>query len=359
MKNIRLLGAALAASLVLAACGGGDDAKNTSPYGKLVIFGDSLSDVGTHATQGVVLGAGGGKYTVNGIGAKIWVEALADELGVPMPCAAKVGLEADVNGPFAKLAQTPKAAPGCYGYAQGGSRVVDPKGSWNKALLLDTPPDTKGYLGQLTEPIVTQIGNHLAVASKFAADDLVTVMAGGNDVFQLLTDVSTARKTPTEAVQAMGLAGAQLAGLVKAQILANGAKRVVVLNIPDFAVTPFFATKDVQTRGLVTAMTTTFNGQLTAGLAGTTDTVIQVDAYTLVQDFVNKKAQFGLTVVDKPACAVVPDLGAAVSLICNTTTVVAGDVSHYAFADDVHPTPYAHGLLKQLVVDALQAKGWR
>lgn len=356
MKKIRLLGAALAATLMLAACGGGDDDKNSSPYSRLVIFGDSLSDVGTHATQGVVLGTAGGKYTVNGLGVKIWPELLADTLGVPAPCAARVGLESDPAGPFARLGQTPVSVPNCYDYAQGGSRVTNPIGTWNKALLLLTPPNPTGYLGQLTEPAVTQVANHLAKVTTFSDTDLVTVMFGGNDVFMNLAAVSAGAMAPADAVAAMGLAGAQLAGLIKGQMLAKGARRVVVLNLPAFEVTPFFLEKDAATQGLVTAMTQTFNAQLAAGLAGTDDTVLQVDAYSLVKAFHDDPAKYGLTNFTDRAC---DPAKAVAALICSAATTVAGDVSHYAFADDVHPTPYAHSLIEQLVVDALVAKGWR
>ena len=38
--------------------------------------------------------------------------------------------------------------------------------------------------------------------------------------------------------------------------------------------------------------------------------------------------------------------------------MTAGDVSHWSFADDVHPTPYNHLLLARYVSMALVTKGW-
>lgn len=70
MKSLRHWGAAAGACLLLASCGGGGDDGPRVRYGKLVSFGDSLSDVGTHRTPGVAA-LGGGKYTVNGPGSKI------------------------------------------------------------------------------------------------------------------------------------------------------------------------------------------------------------------------------------------------------------------------------------------------
>ena len=65
MKNFRLgwLAAAVAAA-VLAACGGGGDGDQTPhvKYGKLVSFGDSLSDVGSYKV-GVVAQLGGSEHS--------------------------------------------------------------------------------------------------------------------------------------------------------------------------------------------------------------------------------------------------------------------------------------------------------
>jgi phospholipase/lecithinase/hemolysin len=77
------------------------------------------------------------------------------------------------------------AHAGCYGYAMGGSRVTNPVGPSNKL--------TGSALGALTYPVVTQIANHLkAVGGKFKGDELVLVMAGGNDALFQLGALSTA-----------------------------------------------------------------------------------------------------------------------------------------------------------------------
>jgi outer membrane lipase/esterase len=38
--------------------------------------------------------------------------------------------------------------------------------------------------------------------------------------------------------------------------------------------------------------------------------------------------------------------------------VIKGDISHYAFADDVHPTPYGHQLLSQFASRLMAQAGW-
>ena len=47
------------------------------------------------------------------------------------------------------------------------------------------------------------------------------------------------------------------------------------------------------------------------------------------------------------------------SLICNATNLIAGDTSHYAFADSVHPTPYAHQQAAEYAHDLMEDAGWR
>jgi len=354
MKNVRSWAAVTLASALLAACGGGGDG-DQSPrvkYSAMVSFGDSLSDVGTYATAALVASTGGGKYTVNGPTGKNWTELLAVQAGTGAPCAAQTGLEA--SGALAGLAQAVANHAGCYGYAQGGARVTAPVGPGNKGLL----PDPSGLVGQLTVPVVTQIDNHLATQAggKFSGSELVTVMAGGNDVFINLSAVSGGLATPTQAVTAMATAGAQLAGYIKAKILANGATHVVVVNLPDVSQTPLAYAQSTDVQALINAMVTNFNTQLHAGLAGTSG-VLEVDAYTQGRDQVARPQLYALTNVTTPACDLVKTIFAS-SLVCSTNTLIAGDTSHYVFADTVHPTPFAYQLLAQFVAKRMVESGW-
>lgn len=359
MKNVRSWGLSALAALVLAACGGGGDG-DQSPrvhYTAFVSFGDSLSDVGTYATANLKAATGGfgGKYTVNSAAGKNWTELIAAQIGVAAPCAAVTGLNS--FGPLAAFAEAETPHAGCYGYAQGGARVTNLIGPANAAVV--SMGDTSGYLGQLTEPVLTQINRHLAAVGSFSGTELVTVLAGGNDVFMNLGAVGAGQATPTDAVTAMGTAGAELAGYIKTLIVANGAKHVVVVNLPDVSQTPFGYSVDAQTQGLINTMVTTFNSQLSAGLQGTPE-VLLVDAYTQGRAQTAAPAQYGVTNNTVPAC----DLAAlsatlfASSLVCTASTVISGDVSHYQFADTVHPTPYGYQLLAQYVTQQLALAGW-
>lgn len=354
--------AAAAAAALLAACGGGGDGDQTprTAYGKLVTFGDSLSDIGTYKV-GVVAAMGGGHYTVNGGGGENWTELLAKQAGVSAPCAAQTGLNSApaLGGPVAVEDHS-----GCFSYAQGGARVTNAIGPGNAALL--ALGDSSGALGQLTDPVLNQITRHLtASGGSFAADDLVTVMAGGNDVFMNLATLQAqvgagvpVKTAATEAVTAMGVAGAELAGYIKAMVVAKGATHVVVVNLPDVSQTPFAATLDADTQALVQTMAATFNGQLAKGLAGTSG-VLLVDAFVANQKQMADPAQFGVTNATTPACDLAGALASLpTSLVCTANTLISGDTSHYYFADSVHPTPYGYRLLAQLVTDALLKKGW-
>lgn len=351
MRNVARFGwsAGLAAlvALGLAGCGGGGDKSAQASYSSLVSFGDSLSDVGSYKVGGIAA-LGGGKYTVNSATDKNWTELLAAQLDLAAPCAAQTGL----NGTIFNVAVTNQAS--CLNYAQGGSRVTNPVGPGNKYVT------GSEALGQLTVPIVTQISNHLTkTGGSFKGTELVTVMAGGNDVFMNLGAVGASMMTPNEAVTAMGLAGVELATYIKTAIVGNGAKKVVVLNIPDIKGTPFGQSQDELTQGLVDAMVTTFNTQLKSALQGTSG-VLLIDAYAASKDEVEHPGTYSLSNVKGTACKLndpqVNPLNS--SLVCNAANVVAGDVSHYLFADTVHPTPYGYQLMSQLVLKELVLAKW-
>lgn len=354
MRNMARLGwrAGLAALLALgiAGCGGGSDKSAAASYSSLVSFGDSLSDVGTYKVDKVAL-SGGGKYTVNSATDKNWTELLAAQLGLPAPCAAQTGLD----GSYFKEAVTNHVA--CLNYAQGGSRVTNPVGPGHKFI------EESAALGQLTVPVSDQISSHLTkIGGKFSGTELVTVMAGGNDVFMNLGSISDSF-SPTDAVTAMGVAGAELSTQIKTYILGNNAKKVVVLNIPDIKGTPFGQSLGAETQGLIDLMVSTFNNQLKTGLQGTPE-VLLIDAYSASKDEVANPAKYGLSNVTGTACRLsYPNPDPQVnplnsSLVCSAANVVAGDVSRYLFADTVHPTPYGYQLMSQLVFKELVLAKW-
>jgi outer membrane lipase/esterase len=350
MRDIRSWAPHAAAVLLaatLAACGGGGDG-DQSPrvtYGKMVSFGDSLSDVGSYRV-GAIAQLGGGEYSINGSAGVNWTELLAASAHVAAPCAAQTGLQSTIPG-IPAVAVVNHA--GCYGYGQGGSRVTNPIGVANAAF---PPPQ----LGQLTDPVKNQILRHLAASGgTFAADDLVTVLAGGNDVFVNLGAIQQGL-TPTQAVTALATAGGELGAYVKSLIVANGAKHVVVVNLPDVSQTPFAYALDVPTQGLINTMVQQFNAQLAAGVAGTPE-VLLVDAYTQGRDQTARPAAYALTNVTTPACDLTKT-ALPTSLVCTSSTLVAVDVSGYEFADTVHPTPFGYSLLARYVAENLIKNGW-
>lgn len=184
----------LLSAAILAGCGGGGagDQSTKVKFSAQVSFGDSLSDIGTYGV-GTVKALGGGEYSINAASGTNWTQLMAAQLQLPAPCAAQTGLDGMASQGFSVAVTN---FPNCTGYGQGGARVTNPVGPGNKLL-----GGANAVLGQLTVPIVTQIQNHLAShGGAFKGDELVFMMAGGNDVFmQLATLSATATATGTAA----------------------------------------------------------------------------------------------------------------------------------------------------------------
>ena len=156
----------------------------------------------------------------------------------------------------------------------------------------------------------------------------------------------------------MGRIGAELGDLVKNQIVAKGATHVVVNNMPDVATTPDSLAATASQRDLVNAMVGAFNTQLAAKVSGDAN-ILLVDVFTVSHDQATNPGPYGLTNVTTRACDLSPaknPLGG--SLGCNATNLITVDVSHYQFADGVHPTPFGHFLLARFVSERLVVKGW-
>ncbi|WP_058048440.1 SGNH/GDSL hydrolase family protein [Janthinobacterium sp. Ant5-2-1] len=192
-----------------------------------------------------------------------------------------------------------------------------------------------------------------ALAAKAQADATVTGNAAGAKAG---ADYAAAQG-PT-LVAAMKQAGTELVALVKDQIIAKGANYVIVNNLPDVAGTPSGLSKDANTKALINAMVSAFNGELSGGLSANAK-VLLVDVFAVSHDQGTNPGPYGLTNVSETAC----DLSApgnilGSSLVCNGSNLKAGDVSHYSYADDVHPTPFNNLLLARYVAKDMVVRGW-
>ncbi len=387
-----------AAALVLTGCGGGggETSSNSIGFSSMVSFGDSLSDVGAYKV-GNVAAAGGGKWTVNSAITQNWTELVAAQYKLPAPCPAQTGLPSLIPQLPAVAVQNFST---CRNYAQGSSRVTSPAGPGSfaiqQAVLQATGSPAAAAqaagLGLMALPVVNQMANHLTnVGGSYSGKELVTVFAGGNDVFLNLNGVSSAAAGGAGAVGAAQFAGwspavqsavaaggaaavnaaaqAAVAGMAQAatelvaaintQVLAKGAKYVVVLNVPDVSTTPFGAALDASSKGLIVNMTTAFNNTLSQGLAGKPG-IVMVDANTQGRDQVANPAAYALSNVTTAACSKTSPanpLGGS-SLTCTASSLVPGDTSKYLFSDDVHLTPYGYQLLAQFVTKNLAVAGW-
>jgi outer membrane lipase/esterase len=381
MRTIRSNLAALGAAVLVVACGG----SSGSNFGSMVSFGDSYSDVGTYKV-GTIAAIGGGKWTVNSSTARNWTELVAARAGTPEPCAAQTGLLPNIPG-FTGAPVT--NVPGCRDYAQGSARVSNPFAP--NAVSLQAPPFNAFNVGLMAVPITTQMSTHLANAGgAYSGNELVTIMAGGNDLIMHITGVVSAaggggaaagaalaagwsqqvqaavaaggaaatNVAINAALAGMSQAGAELATLVNTQVLAKGARYVVVINLPDASIAPFGLSLDAQSRGLLNTIATTFNGQLQAGLNGTP--VILVDAFSLARDEIANPAKYGLTNTTIPACSTTSPANplAGSSITCTAASTVAPDTTTFLFADSAHLTPLGYELLAQQVIAQMAAAGW-
>lgn len=166
------------------------------------------------------------------------------------------------------------------------------------------------------------------------------------------------------AVQAMMDAAEDLATSVQG-MRTSGATRIVVSNLPDVSLTPYALGQDSATRQLILAMTQAFNAKLSSELDGVSG-VLFVDVFTENQRQVANPSQFGLSNVTDTACNLNYGVNPLAtegnadgsSLACKPSNLVAGNTSRYLFADGVHPTPYGHKLLAQLIIKQLVLAGW-
>lgn len=317
---------------------------------QVIVFGDSLSDVGTYKV-GAIAQVGGGKFTTNP--GPVWSETIGLLLGARVT-------------PFRQGFGGASVVLGGSGFAMGGARVSQQPG-------IGCNPDltTGACTAALTIPVSDQISDYLASNSdRFTRNQMVFLLAGANDIlFQL--GVLQARvgagvdpaQAQTAALDAVRQAALELAGQVR-RIVGKGATRVVVLNVPDIADTPFGnAPATAQVRPLIAGMVQLFNAALAAGLDGSG--AVLLDFRAEFARVIENPGAFHVREINVPACdaakieAITNGLEqGGSSLFCSRQTLVQnGAAISYFFADSVHPTTLGHVIVARFVLVEIWRRG--
>jgi phospholipase/lecithinase/hemolysin len=271
------------------------------PFSNLVVFGDSLSDVGNIAQAPFINTPG--PYYWNGrfSNGPVYAEALATGLGLP--------------------ALTRSTASGGTDYAYGGAKTTG-TGFPDNIFVKD---------------IDDQVGDYLGTAN---ATTLYVVFAGANDLLGGQTNMSIPINSLSTSIN----------GLVTA-----GARNFLVLNLPPLGYTPRYNGSQ-STLTQYNSRTQQYNAALSTMLDGIDAkpdvTVFRLDVAALVSQAIVNPQSFGLTNVTSPAAP-----GLSPGTTSYDTSRIAPNANQYLFWDDVHPTTRVHAILGERAVQLFFAPG--
>jgi phospholipase/lecithinase/hemolysin len=274
-----------------------------APFSDLIVFGDSLSDVGniSQATFGIVPGRyySSGRFS-NG---PVYVEPLATGLGLGPPV---------------------RSTAGGTNFAYGGARTSG----------------TGGFDGLFIRDVDEQVDQFLATRT-VDPNALFLVFAGSNDLIGGQSNVDVP----------VGSLANDLGRLAAA-----GARNFLVPNLPLLGSTPRFNGSS-STAAQYSLLSTQFNAALSATLDSlqTDDpglTIFRLDVADLLQQVILDPAAFGFTnVTDAAAPGLAPGDGSY------DVGQIAAEPNKYLFWDDLHPTAAVHAMLAQYALAVLVLPG--
>jgi len=276
----RTLAAAVLAAALLG-CGGGEPIERFVAR-RLIVLGDEFS----------VLEAGGIKYSVN---------ALTN--GVP-DCAANplwVQIVANAYGLMFANCPNPTGNVTALNFAAAGAKVSD-------------------------------IPAQIDAVGGFVEKDLVTLLAGANDIYEQYALVAANAQTAQAAIGAATNLGVSLAGQVNR--IADSGGKVLISTLPDLGATPFALAPDAPPgrAALLTQMTQAFNSKVLSNITNDGRRIGLLLTEDLFRSIVRTGgAGTGLNVKDA-ACDVTK---APVVTQCTTDKLVTGATAGaYLWADD-------------------------
>ncbi|MBU2116549.1 MAG: autotransporter domain-containing protein [Alphaproteobacteria bacterium] len=300
----RFLRTAAPAALAIAAVCGLASAASAQSYGRLVVFGDSLSDngnlyVASFNTQPPAAFYFNGRFS-NG---PVFTELLGFDAG---RSAAGASVTGSIN------------------YAYGGART-------------DSSAFPPGMRNQLLA--------YTGAGGTFGANDLVSVLGGANNIFQGIGP-AVASGTPQAFMQSVSTSAAADVNFIVNSVAGAGAGTILVTNLPKLSLTPQFRSgPNLAAAPLADFAVTTFNGSLSTRLFATAaaqpgTNIILMDIFKIGDMIAGSPSSFGFTNVSD-AC------------FNETTLSVCATPNTYFYWDGVHPTAAGHELLATLAEDYL------
>lgn len=259
----------------------------------LYVFGDSLSDTGTvfHAT-GKLYPPNPPYFQGRYSNGRVWVEYLADRLQL--------------------------SANRIKNFAYGGATTAGADQRFNNSP----------YGNSLVPGLLTQVQSILPTHVQIESDALTVLWAGANDYLQGVSQPSVPTRNITQAVEIL---------------IAKGAKRFLVANLPDLGQLP--STRTSANSDRLNQLTQAHNQNLRRSLKQLNQqyTDIQIttlDANTLYREAMSDPATFGFTNVMNA---------------CLSGSHSCGQPEQFLFWDGIHPTTKAHHILGEAAFSAIQA----
>jgi phospholipase/lecithinase/hemolysin len=276
-------------------------------YSQVVFFGDSLSDTGNfYSSSGGIfpVSTPGGYYNGRFSNGPVWSEVFAGALG---------------------LSANPSSTGGT-NYAWAGATV----GNYGRLLPNGSP------IPLLPDQLATYFAN------SGAADPnaLYVIMGGANDIAEASANPGTA---PARLIGAAHSVGAMVETLY-----AEGARNILVGNLPNVGRTPQAAIAGPAAVAGATALSQLFNATLESMLSVSESThsdldIDRLDIYRLIEDLVADPASQGFSDVTDPCKSGAKGLPGP----------VCSDPNSYLFWDIFHPSTHAHALISDAALRAV------
>lgn len=286
---------------------------SSTPTGAaVVVFGDSLSDVGN-----VSIATGGVNFAPpyadgQASNGPVWVQTFSSKLGFGPTLPSLAGGK---NFAFA-------------GATTGSQVDSDPPGI----------PD-----------ITTQVTQYLALHSTAIGADYHLLLGGANDAFAGIASLD-----PSELVSGTGRLATQAAGNMAQNLnnlIAAGAQRVLIANLPTLSETPLARALGSVTESLFDLYTDVFNETLETAVASIEQStgvdVLEFDLGAFLGEVAADPISYGLTNVTDPALNIDLDPASAMFGSAITPPTLQGNADEYFFFDIVHPTATVHELIGQ------------